>query len=182
MHTRKHLRDCLVAASAMRAHRPLRPLSSEGSDAVLPFFRGSLWKPVPRHVHQNPFSNRPIGMRRNWAQWAGSFAGRAKALGRRAHKSHADTTLCPTFAPRTLEVRSQSSGRRECAPSSVAFSTSQSERLALRPPQPTASSRRGPAHGTCAEDVMRPRVKTYAFLAPSNAGSAEAYIEPEHKR
>ena len=52
-------------------------------------------------------------------------------------------------APRTLEVRSQSSGRRALAPSSVAFSTSQSERLALRPPQPTASSRRGPAHGTC---------------------------------
>jgi len=46
-------------------------------------------------------------------------------------------------------VRSQSSGRREYAPSSVAFSISQSERLALRPPQPTASSSRGPAHGTC---------------------------------
>ena len=53
-------------------------------------------------------------------------------------------------APRTLEARSQSSGRSERAPSSVAFSTSQSERLALRPLQPTASSSRGPAHGTCA--------------------------------
>ena len=43
---RTRLRHCFVAASAMRAHRASRPLSSAGSDAALPFFRGSLWKPA----------------------------------------------------------------------------------------------------------------------------------------
>lgn len=146
-------RHCFIAAVATRAQRPSRPLAAASPSS-------SSAPPAPVETH---------GGGATFGCWFQPCRALALQLLPRRHTPR--PTLCPPLrrparlppcaAGRSsspplpmLGLRCVSSGVRLAAPSSAAFSTSQSERPPLREPQAQATSHCQPRSGTC---VMQPR-------------------------
>jgi len=141
-------RHCFMAAVATRAQRPSRPLAAASPSAS---------SPPPAWEEKQTFGVLTLRSRdgRPAHQCTGTIAPFQPDA---AAPLRLPARLLPCAAGRSsspplpmLGLRCVSSGVRLAAPSSAAFSTSQSERPPLREPQAHATSHCQPRSGTCAE-------------------------------